>query len=87
MDRHKKRVKSGESIKIGNNYYQFDSIINSNTWFNTDKNLKFARVYPIDPIIRNKKYEVLENLFNYKELEKYHGLIAKNMIIMNLKDI
>ena len=66
----KKKVKSGKNIKIGNNYYQFDSIINSSTWFNTDKKFKFAIVYPIDPIIRNKKYEALENLFNHKELEK-----------------
>lgn len=66
----KKKVKSGENIKIGNNYYQFDSMNTSNTWFNTDKKFKFAIVYPIDPIIRNKKYEALENLFNNKDLEK-----------------
>lgn len=66
----KKKVKSGENMKIGNNYYQFDSIITPNTWFNTDKKFKFAIIYPIDPIIRNKKYDALENLFNYKKIEK-----------------
>ncbi len=68
--RIKKKVRSGENIKIGNNYYQFDSIITSNTWPSTDRKFKFALVYPIDPIIRNKKYDVLENLFIDKEIEK-----------------
>lgn len=66
----KKKVKSGENIKIGNNYYQFDSMVRSNTWSNTDSKFKFAIVYPIDFIIREQKYEVLDNLFNDKEIEK-----------------
>lgn len=66
----KRKVKSGETIRISNNYYQFDCINKSNTWYNTDNNFKCAIVYPIDPILRSGDYEAIYNLFNNKDIEK-----------------
>lgn len=66
----KKNPKSGEQMKIGNNFYEFDSFNSCTTWNNTDMNFKCAIVYPIDAIIRENKLEALENLYNHKNIDK-----------------
>lgn len=66
----KKQPKSGEKIKIDNNYYQFDSFNSSNTWHKTDNEIDFAIVYPIDSLLRKKDIKPIQDLFEYKRVKK-----------------
>lgn len=65
-----KQPKAGEKIKIGNNFYQFDSFNNERTWYKTDHKVDFAIVYPIDALCRKKDIKPIEDLYEYKEINK-----------------
>ena len=67
----KKKIKSGETLKISKNYYQVDSFNTEQTWNQTDNKFDYAIVYPLDACIRDKTLEkVLNNLLNEKKIEK-----------------
>jgi hypothetical protein len=59
----KKTPKSGEQIKIGNNYYTFDSF-NKTTWNRSGNDFDFAILYPIDAVVRDNNDEVIEDLLD-----------------------
>lgn len=65
-----KRPKTGEEIRIGNNYYEFDSFLNRGTWSKTSNQFDFAICYPIDALSRKKDIEPIENLCRRKEIGK-----------------
>ncbi len=65
-----KRPKSGETVRLGNNYYTFDALTSSGTWRNTIGKYDFAIVYPIDWICREKKLEPIGELFRYRNIGK-----------------
>lgn len=65
-----KQPKAGEIIKIENNFYQFDSLSNEGTWYKTDHKVDFAIVYPIDALCRKKSFKPIEDLFEYKDIDK-----------------
>ncbi len=65
-----KKPKSGERLKIGNNYYEFDSFNTRNTWSKTSNDFDFAILYPIDALCRSMKKEAIENLYNTKRIGK-----------------
>jgi hypothetical protein len=66
----KKTPKAGEKIKIGNNYYQFDSCNTRNTWSNTSKDFDVAILYPLDSAYRGKIKEILDDLYIRKNISK-----------------
>ncbi|HCQ91680.1 MAG TPA: hypothetical protein DIU45_20720 [Clostridium sp.] len=65
----KKTPKSGEWIKVSNNYYAFDSL-NRTTWRRSGNKFDFAILYPIDSAIRGNINDVLEDLTKYKDIRK-----------------
>lgn len=65
-----KKLKAGEKIKIGNNYYEFDSFNTRSTWSRTSNNFDFAILYPIDALCRSMKKEAIEDLYNDKKISK-----------------
>ncbi len=65
----KKTPKSGEWIKISNNYYTFDSL-NRATWNRSGNKFDFAILYPIDSAIRGNLDGILEDLIKYKDIGK-----------------
>ncbi|GHV18997.1 hypothetical protein FACS18949_07350 [Clostridia bacterium] len=66
----KKQPKAGESIKIGNNYYQFDALFNQGTWYKTRGEFDFAIVYPIDALCRDGKTEPIADIIRFKHPKK-----------------
>ncbi|BAK98111.1 hypothetical protein OBV_09130 [Oscillibacter valericigenes Sjm18-20] len=65
-----KQPKAGEQIRIGHNYYEFDSLFNRGTWSKTSDQFDFAICYPIDALARKKDNEPIENLCRWKRIEK-----------------
>jgi len=65
----KKSPKSGERIKIGNNYYTFDSL-NRSTWSRSGHDYDFAILYPIDSAIRSNITDVLDDLIVHRNIGK-----------------
>lgn len=65
-----KQPKAGETVKIGGNYYQFDTFTNKGTWYKTDNDFDFAIVYPIDALCREKNIEPIKDLMKYKNINK-----------------
>ncbi|NJD02773.1 MAG: hypothetical protein FIA99_09330 [Ruminiclostridium sp.] len=65
----KKTPKSGEWIKVGNNYYTFDSL-NRTIWNRCGNKFDFAILYPIDSAMRGKINNVLEDLTRHKDIGK-----------------
>ncbi len=85
----KKTPKSGEQLKIGRNYYIFDSI-NRGTWNRSGHKFDFAILYPTDSAIRSNITDILDNLTVRNIMGKsswFHGQIEKNMIIRNCRII
>ena len=66
----RKKIKSGEKVKIGKNFYEFDTFNTTNTWSRTSTNFDFAIVYPIDSMIRENKLDGIDNLYTNKEIKK-----------------
>lgn len=66
----KKTIKSGEKVKIGRNFYEFDTFNTTNTWNRTSSNFDFAIVYPIDSMIRENKFDGIDNLYTNKDIKK-----------------
>lgn len=66
----KKQPKAGEQVRIGKNYYQFDSFNNSGTWYKTDHNFDLAIVYPIDSLCREKDIKPIRDLYERKHIKK-----------------
>lgn len=66
----KKQPKAGEKIKIGKNFYQFDSFNNQGTWHKTDHDFDFAIVYPIDSLCKEKDIKPIQDLFEHKQIKK-----------------
>ena len=66
----KKKIKSGEKLKIGRNFYEFDTFNTTSTWSRTSTNFDFAIVYPIDSMIRENKLDGIDNLYTNKEIKK-----------------
>jgi len=66
----KKQPKAGESVKIGNNYYQFDALYSSATWRKSGREFDFAIVYPIDAMFKEHGIEPLVDLRNFKTIDK-----------------
>lgn len=60
---------AGKISKIYNNYFEFDSFSKA-TWNRTNEKFNFSILYPIDAIVRNKSYGILDNLFNQKDIGK-----------------
>lgn len=65
-----KQPKVGEQIKIGNNYYEFDTFNNRGTWYKTSNQFDFALVYPIDYLARESKTEPIEDIVEHKGIKK-----------------
>jgi hypothetical protein len=65
----KKTPKSGELIRVKNNYYGFDSL-NKTTWRRSGSKFNFAILYPIDSAMRGNITEVLDDLVKYKDIGK-----------------
>lgn len=65
----KKTPKSGELIKVSNNYYMFDSL-NKTTWSRSSNKFDFAIFYPIDSVMRGNVYDTLDDLTKNKEIGK-----------------
>lgn len=65
----KKTPKSGEWIKISNNYYTFDSL-NRTTWKRSGNKFDFAILYPIDSAMKGNINDILEDLTEYKDIGK-----------------
>lgn len=61
----KKTPKSGERIKVSNNYYTFDSL-NKTTWSRSGNKFDFAILYPLDSAMRGDINTVIEDLINNK---------------------
>lgn len=66
----KKQPKAGEFVKIGNNYYSFDSFNSISTWQKTDNQFDFAILYPIDALCRSHNISPLIDLFEHKSIGK-----------------
>ena len=66
----RRKVKSGEKLKIGKKFYEFDSFNTTNTWSRTSANFDFAIVYPIDSMIRENKFDGIDNLYTNKDIKK-----------------
>lgn len=47
-----KKPLAGARLKLGNNYYEFDSFNTSSTWYKTSNDFNFAIFYPIDALCR-----------------------------------
>ena len=60
----RKSIKSGERVKIGNNFYEFDSFNARKTWYETNSTYDFAIIYPIDAMLRENKFDAIDNLYN-----------------------
>ncbi|QIK86633.1 hypothetical protein G7061_08425 [Erysipelothrix sp. HDW6B] len=65
-----KQPKSNQWYKVGNNYYMFDSFNNSRTNASRSNQFDFAIVYPIDAMIREKKYNRMYDLDSQYNLKK-----------------
>jgi hypothetical protein len=65
----KKTPKCGERVKIGNNYYIFDSI-NRSTWSRSTQGFDFAILYPIDSAIRSNITDILDDFTEHKNIQK-----------------
>ncbi len=65
-----KKPKAGEKIKIGNNYYEFDSFNTRSTWSRTSNNFDFAILYPIDALCRSMKKDAIKDLYTDKNIDK-----------------
>ena len=66
----KKIIKSGEKIRIGMNNYEFDTFNVSRTWTRTSSKFDFAIVYPIDLMVRENKFDGIDNLYTNKDIKK-----------------
>lgn len=66
----KKQPKAGETVRISNNYYQFDSFNNEGTWNRTNYKFDFAIVYPIDALFRKNDFKSIDDLYEFKEINK-----------------
>ncbi|MBZ9624383.1 hypothetical protein G9F71_016140 [Clostridium sp. FP2] len=65
-----KKTTAGTKLKMGNNYYEFDSFNTSSTWSRTSSTFDFAIFYPIDALCRSMKKEAISNLFEHKNIKK-----------------
>lgn len=65
----KKTPKSGQWVKVSNNYYTFDSL-NRTTWSRSGNKFDFAILYPLDSVMRGNINEVLEDLTMIKDIGK-----------------
>ena len=65
-----RQPKAGQLIKIGHNFYEFDSLFNQGTWSRTSHEFDFAICYPIDALVSKKDYKPIENLYKWKEISK-----------------
>lgn len=65
----KKTPKSGEVIRVKNNYYVFDSL-NKTTWSKSGSKFDFAILYPTDSAMKGNINEVIEDLMKYKDIGK-----------------
>lgn len=65
----KKTPKSGEWIKVSNNYYTFDSL-NRTTWRRSGNKFDFAILYPIDSAMQGNINDILDDLTKYKDIGK-----------------
>lgn len=65
----KKVPRSGDKIKIGSNYYVFDSL-NKTTWSRSGNKFNFAILYPIDSAMKSNINDVLDDLIKYKDIGK-----------------
>lgn len=66
----RKPPKSGQALKIGHNYYEFDSLFNQGTWNKTSQKFDFAICYPIDALAAKKDCKPVEELYEWKQIEK-----------------
>ena len=66
----KKQPKAGEKVRIGKNYYQFDSFNNSGTWYKTDHKFDLAIIYPIDYLCRERVIKPIQDLYEHKQINK-----------------
>lgn len=65
-----KQPKAGELVKIGHNYYEFDSLFNQNTWNRTSPEFDFAICYPIDALATKRDCSPIEDLYKWKQIQK-----------------
>lgn len=61
--------RSGEAIRIGRNFYEFDSLL-SQTWRKTSRNFDFCIAYPIDCVRGAGKLDSIANLNAAKNISK-----------------
>lgn len=66
----KRTIKSGQKVRIGRNFYEFDTFNTTNTWSRTSSNFDFAIVYPIDSMIRENKINGINDLYINKNIKK-----------------
>jgi hypothetical protein len=59
----KKKPNSGDLVRLSNNWYIFDSF-NTRTWHNTLGNNNISLIYPVDAIIRNKSFNIIEEILD-----------------------
>jgi hypothetical protein len=65
-----KTPKCGERVRVGKNYYEFDNCNNQGTWNKTSNNFDFAILYPLDSAYKGKTNDILEDLYEYKNISK-----------------
>jgi hypothetical protein len=66
----KHQPKAGEFVRLGNNYYCFDSSTNKGTWNKTIRDFDFGIVYPIGFIVDSGKLEPIEELTQFRNITK-----------------
>ena len=65
-----KKPKAGQTLKIGHNYYEFDSLFNQGTWSKTSQEFDFAICYPIDALVAKKDCKPVEDIYKWKRVKK-----------------
>jgi hypothetical protein len=66
----KRNLKAGEKVKIGNNFYECDSLNTESTWHKTNNKFSCAILYPLDSLCRSEKLDAIDDLFQGKEISK-----------------
>lgn len=66
----KRQPHVGERIRIGHNFYEFDTLLNRGSWYKSSNKFDFAIVYPIDGIVSRGNTEPIDNIVQYKNVDK-----------------
>ena len=62
--------KSGELVKLHNNYYEFDSMFNVGTTRRTSRVFDCAILYPAEAVLCRKGCQSLDDLFHQKQIQQ-----------------